>query len=976
VIGRSPLVGRQTELTVLLGLLDATRVDGGRLVFVTGEPGIGKSRLLDELGARARDAGWLVLAGRAREPERTPPYAPIVEALRPHVLHQPPDRVEAMLGRGAAAVACLLPELERPRPSTLDRLPLTPEEDQAWLFEGVAAALATTATMPPSCGLLLILDDLQWADAGTLLLVRHMAGRLTGIPLLIAGAFRGAEAGRSPVFAPLVNDLIGAGSATILTLDRLTPAESATLVSTLALTPADAAVIEAIEHQTNGNPFHIQQLLRHLICAGLDLSDRATAEMVRRDRPADVRFTVQRQLARMSAAAVDLLWTAAIVGADLSADLLREAVDPEGDLTAALAEAAGMGLLVVEGGRIRFPHDLLREAVDATISPPRRQELHLRAARAFEQMRPYPLATDVTALAVHHRKAGALVDPRVAAEHARRAAEAAFAVCAWHEAAAHWRVALELLEPRDIAERCDLLLMLAETCRLIGDREGGRRACLEAAALARMLDAPERLARAALAFPNTHLNNYDPTHHALLEEALALPPQQQDIHAMLLGRLARVLYEAGDHERMQEVSREALAAGRRTGDARARAHVLLQVSVPLWDLHQIADRLALATDLARAGEVAGDTYRSWVGHCWRCNHLIEMGDRAAIDAAIETCTRLAEQIGRPFAEVVTLGQHAFLALLAGRLGEAESLAGRMRSIGRRTDGEPTEHVAAIQFGSLHARGHFAEAAALLGALPERFRSQPHWSSVLAWLAGRQGRLSEARAVLERLTADGAAAIPRDHGRRATLALLGEIAIMLDDTGRVEQLYAALAPMAARQVDVESVAYLGSVSYYLGRLATALHRWDRASEHIEDAWIHHSRMDARPWLAHTHRAAEEMLLARGAREDRRRAANEIDAALALYRELGMDSWAMEVRALLPIRRDLPDGLTRREAEVLRLIAAGRTNREIAAALVLSVRTVELHVSSIYAKIGVTGPAARVAASSYAMRHSLTIDFDQP
>lgn len=684
-------------------------------------------------------------------------------------------------------------------------------------------------------------------------------------------------------------------------------------------------------------------------------------------------LTAAVEAARRGRGELLLLCAAAMLGVNVDINLLRAAIGIDDlSLAPALEEAVRAGLLALGGGGLPLAHVLTGEARGSRIRPPRRRPLHLAAVRAIERLRGQTPPMLLPPIAAAEQRAAAPAESSVALRYARRAAEAAIDRCAWDEAAVHQRAAIELAGADDIGERCDLLLAVGETYRLLDDRQRGRATCLEAAALARTLDAPDRLARAALAFPNTKRDRYDPAHHALLEEALAArPPPADATRAMLLGRLARVLYEARDRAYARRVGRDALAIGRRLDDPRAVAAINFNVGVPLWDVVRLDDRLALATELVRAGEAGGDAYAVWAGHVRRYRHLLERGDREAALAALAGAIRPAAAIRLPATEWVVTSDQALPVLLAGRFDEAAALADQVFAMAQRSgDAEAIEAATAIRFGVWREQGRLSEAETLLRGLPDLDRTRPRWRSLQAWLACEQGRRQEARAVLEQLTDNDCAAVPRDDAWRSTLSLLAEIAVALGDTARAGRLYALLSPLAERHVDIEGVVYLGAVPYYLGRLATALRRWQAAARHFDAALAMHAQMEARPWLAHTHHAIAAMLLARGRARDRRDACHHLAEAVTGYGELGMTAWATRAGALMPTGRNQPDGLTRRETEVLRLIAAGKTNQQIAETLVLSVRTVEIHVSSIYTKIGVCGPAARVAATSYAMRLGLT------
>jgi DNA-binding CsgD family transcriptional regulator len=263
---------------------------------------------------------------------------------------------------------------------------------------------------------------------------------------------------------------------------------------------------------------------------------------------------------------------------------------------------------------------------------------------------------------------------------------------------------------------------------------------------------------------------------------------------------------------------------------------------------------------------------------------------------------------------------------------------------------------------------------------ERYSTLPSWRCSLAVLYSDMGRVAEARSEFERLAVDQFAVIPRDHLWLHCLTVLAEVCAVLGDDHRAATLYELLLPYADRCVVPGNIHFCaGSVAHYLGLLATVMSRWDDAEMHFDAALERHTHMGARPLLAHTHYARATMLLARRRRTDRRRARDLLEEARALYSDLGMSTYATRAAAQLA-RPSLatteaaavvyPNGLTEREVEVLRLLAAGKSNREIATQLVLSVRTAERHIANIYEKIGARGKVARAVATAYALLQDLT------
>jgi predicted ATPase len=273
---RPPLIGRETELTFLREQLARASQGEGSVALVAGEPGIGKTRLLAELAERARSDGWTVLSGAAYDTAGMPPYLPFIEALRSHLRTTPPDRLHAQLGSSAATLVLLLPELDGRLPNLPAVPPVSPEQERYRLFEGVCDAIEGIARAGET-GLLLLLDDLHWADAPSLQLLQHLSRRLAGVPLLVVAAYRSVGAAPSPTFVATLAALARTAPATPLVPAPLGPDDTSELVEHVAGQAVAVPVAITIHQTTEGNPFFIGELVRHLQADGRDLSDAGIA---------------------------------------------------------------------------------------------------------------------------------------------------------------------------------------------------------------------------------------------------------------------------------------------------------------------------------------------------------------------------------------------------------------------------------------------------------------------------------------------------------------------------------------------------------------------------------------------------------------------------------------------------------------------------------------------------------------------------
>ena len=419
---RPPFVGREAELAALQRqLVGAARGDGG-IALVAGEPGVGKTRLLAELAARACTEGWTVLAGAAYDTEGMPPYLPFIEALRRHMRAATPDRLRAQLGAAAAAVAVLLPELRERLPDLPAATAVSPEQERYRLFEAVCDALDGIARAGET-GLLLLLDDLHCADVPSLQLLQHLGRRLGGVPLLVLAAYRSVDAPPSPAFTATLAALVRTSAAASIMLVPLRHDETTALVESITGHEVAPAVTTAIQQVTEGNPFFVGELVRHLQDAGHDLQRPDAAHDL--SVPERVRQVIIARLAPLQPATITLLRQGAVLGDGFTFALACAAVAlAEETVLDAVEEALAAGMLRLEGDRYHFTHALIRRTVSETLSPPRRQRLHLRAAEAIEAVYAPHLAPYLSALAHHYRLAGSSADPETVIDAALRAGDA------------------------------------------------------------------------------------------------------------------------------------------------------------------------------------------------------------------------------------------------------------------------------------------------------------------------------------------------------------------------------------------------------------------------------------------------------------------------------------------------------------------------------------------------------------------------
>jgi DNA-binding SARP family transcriptional activator/tetratricopeptide (TPR) repeat protein len=464
------LVGRELELEHLREAWAGARAGHRGMVLLCGGPGIGKTRLASELAREAHASGTVLYAAGAQDPLVS--YQPFVEALRHYARSSP---LSADLGPGAAELARLIPELSVPGRGDGERIPEDPGTRRYLMFEAVSALLDTACEETP---VLLVLDDLHWADRPTLQLLRHVVRAQHDARLLIVGSYRELDATDDHPLAEFLADLRRDRLLARLALAGLDRSDVASLIASHAGHAVPAGLVETVHAQTDGNPFFVEELVRHLLESGVVAAgeERWTSPLRPEEVgvPEGVREVIMRRVARLSDGCRLVLLEASVLGREFGFELLRAMSDLDEESVMEAIEEGLAAHLVIEtqsGADHAFAHALVRETLYETLSTPRRQRLHARAASAVEASVIPDSDEAVGALAVHYRLAGPMADAAKAIEYSLRAGERARELYAWEDAAAHWEGA-ELLMQRagaDTAARARLLMALGDLSAVVGD---------------------------------------------------------------------------------------------------------------------------------------------------------------------------------------------------------------------------------------------------------------------------------------------------------------------------------------------------------------------------------------------------------------------------------------------------------------------------------------------------------------------------
>jgi DNA-binding CsgD family transcriptional regulator/tetratricopeptide (TPR) repeat protein len=979
--GERRFIGRQGELQTLQRALHRAVSGQPGICLLAGEPGIGKTRTAQQMVDLAARHGVLALWGRCPEELGAPPYWPWVQLIRRYVaLHEAAD-LAVVFGPAAAPMASLDPQFARHLP---DGLPPPIEADAAQarfrLFDAIAGFWQRAAARQP---LLLVFDDLHRADMPSLRLLEFVMAEAGSNRMLVMGTYRDAEVTLQHPLTEVLVQLHRHARVQRLLLGGFTATETAEYVAAAGLVAPELGSL--MHEQTEGHPLFLAEMVREMLPSGAgEVPASHGARSALRRVPKGVREVIGARVNRLTAPCLELLQHVAVAGRQFSADhlgLWRSGLTAD-QCVAWLHEACAASLIeeAADTGSWQFTHVLVRDTLYDELPAARRAELHREVAEALERQHADDLTPALSALAHHWHAAGSAGDSAKAIDYATRAAQRATAMLAHEEAVRHYRLASDAVPATadHDARRCRLLLGLGEAQNSAGDSAGALATFARAATHARRLGDAGAFASAAIGFGNAVWRQGIEGTQAvtLLKEALSLAaPADNRERVGLLSALCRALLFASRPQEAEQVSRDAIAVARRLGDPQALYEALSAIVSGRWYPEGLALRIEAAREgieLTRHAPHLPWPHSTFLG--WHTGDLMESGDSVAALATARLHLEHARSVGEPFNEATALAAQAMIATHQGRFGDGEQLAQQALRCGERFDRANAAGIFGVQMFTLRRhQGRLGELAPVLQQFLDRGSLDTTWRPGLAILHCELGARDEAQRVFDTLAGDDFNGIPNDAIRIASLAYLAEVCAWLGDTRRAPTLQNALRPYAQRCIVFGAhTASLGSAARLLGLLAATLEQWDAAQQHFEFALGFDERSGGPPWLARTRCDYATALLQRHGSGDSDLAHTLAAAALEEARSLGLRG--IEERALA-LERQLAAGagspgrtagLSSREVQVLRLVASGKTNQEIAAVLCRSPATVAIHVRNI---LGKTQSANRAEAAAFAARHGL-------
>lgn len=905
---RTPFVGREAERAELRGLLDRAAAGEGGLVLISGEPGVGKSRLAEELAAEA-EASFRVLVGHCYESGRDLPYMPWVELVEAAMVDTDPKELRRSLGDEAPEFARLVPELRRLLPDIPAPVELPPEQQRRYTFNSIREYVTRAARSQPR---LYVLEDLHWADEPTLLLLEHLTERLSSIPCLIVGTHRDSPADITPQLAETLSSLVRRRQAHRLNLTRHSESEVEALLGALSQQVPPEKVRAAIYHETDGNAFFVEEVFRHLVESGRLLDEegmfRTDLPIAELDVPANVRLVTGRRLERLGEATYRSLSVAAVAGRHLGFELWEAIADIEGDeLIDALDEAERAGVIVTEGTGEQeeywFAHELIRQTLLAGLPAARRRRHHLRVADATERLFADDLPARAGTIAAHLVEAGSAADPARLFRALVLAGSRSLGAGAFEDALRHLRRAASLTDHAVPTERAEMLFHLG-----MAERGAGR--------------AEEAV--------------------GAWRRAIEIYEAQSDTSA--LGRMCPVaaysLISSGRWMDAYEVSQLGLAAlGDRVSADRGR---LLALSGPcLAGAGQYQEGMDCVVAALGLAERLGDDILAGYVLTWKGGiHHVYMESRDAVEFGLRGA-EVMRAAGELWQLSVILALVLFSSPGAGRLVETRRVAAEARPLAERLG----NHLALMQCGRGLAIADWAETGDLDGLEAFGHRDMQvcrdagvpwnswswSWLALAAFLRGDWDTALLRAEKADELAPPGAIngvewalhfecrayAGERDRAlamletRRAELPRLGEPngwgawamlvgvlegLVVLDELEAAAELYPLVRWCIERTGSVTVVQPDGRLlERSAGMAAAAGSNWDAAEAHFITALEQAEALPHIPEQAHTRRFYAAMLLRRDGPGDRDEASRLLAEAEALYRGMGMPKHLAMVQA---------------------------------------------------------------------------------
>ena len=950
------LFDREPELAQLRSAL--ADADQGGCFLLSGDPGIGKTQLLGQICRDARDDGVTVLAARCAEQAGAPPWWPWMQILRSLDTSVVDSNDQRMLG----AIS---------EPSEV----VESSTRASSAFRQFAAVTNLLRSLTEHGPLVIAFDDIHWADEISLRLLEHLVLSPEQLPMVFVATYRDAELSRNRPLGRSLNRIATASSVERIRLGGLTIDGTSELMSSISNTRLSFDLVKAIHQQTDGNPFFVAEISRYLLDAGY-VGPNITSLPAVIKIPESIRDVVSERLDRLSSACREVLESASVLGRNFDQEtlqLMRGDVDNEVMLTA-IDEAIRAHVITesADSSQLEFAHALLREAVYDELSRTRRMGLHRHAAEALATRR---TNTDVglAVLANHWLESATPGAAEKAADCFGLAGQRASGALAFGEAVSYFEQAVDCLEARDESTSlrvAELLLQLGEARRRAGRIEASMEAFDRAAQIGESTANQVLEAQAALGYENARWRSGLPAQQSVtrIKRVLsAATGQQPALRVKLLASLARASSYSSVNQKSAELALESIDAARQLDDDALLCDTLTDVYVAFrGSAEHASTRLALCEEQLQLASDLHDDARIADALSELRSEQLEHGDLAAFDETLTRYERLASRLKEPHHLYQLQFVRATRGLIDGRYDDVPKHANQARDIGQAIEGADAAGVHAIQMFQLcRDTGRLGMVAPFLENLVAE-QAESLWQPGLALLHLELGQIDQAAEQFDRLATRDFSTLTRDELWTASIAFAAEVCARIKDAERAKTLFALLRPYQGRLIVLgPAVACFGPADRYLGLLAATLGQIEEAMTFLTGALEQAQQIESPPWAARTMVDLATLPI------DGAKSSQWLERALKIAKQIDMDGLLARCEQLSgghKLGLGL-DALTKREVDVLRLLAAGISNKEISSRLHISNATVATHVRNLLSK---TGAKNRTEAVALALREGIVTD----
>lgn len=914
-------VGRELEVELLLDRFDAAKQGHGSIVLVAGDAGIGKTWTVGEFTRLATEHGGRAYLGSCWEScwegEGGEPYSPWLEVLRAYCASVDVRSIVGRLGEAAQHLARLIPEISAHLSPQSLRSAEAKEATEYHLYEAVSVLLSQAARREP---LLIVLEDLHWADSASLNLLQYLIRSTRASRLLILGTYRDSGLLPRHPLRHIASELRRTRVGETLVLEGLSAEETLRLVAATSggeLGVSGVELAQRLYEETEGNPFFIREVLRHLVETHRIRRDGTrwvvTATRDELPIPDEVQDIIRRRLDLLGNHCREVLRLAAVLGRSFNIRTLEQTSELDRNALLALLEEAEASRVIIPtpgtADSFHFAHALIRSTLYASLPKVTRLSLHHDVARALETF--YESETDLhLAELAHHfcRAASTAIEDdewiEKACDYATRAGDRAMDVYAYDDASRLYRMAIstaELKVPKDDERICELSLSLGIALWRLGNRSESEESLVRAADLALEHNLLVPLSRAVAHLTSaweecTKFNAHFERLSAAVE-AWQRDGTEHPLRVRVMGRFALAMYWRNDPRASSMITDAMAMATRINDDARAaRAYGLNAMHFVTWGPDSVSARLAAARELLEIGEHTRDLMRILQARRYLLLDEIELGEveELELETSLSLFVQQCKDLGHKVLIWLSLSFETFWAMMRGELGSSEAYAKQAYSSGQAVLNDAAPQWLTVQLFLLRVEQD------RLPELLDQFSidhlrrltevdnpTSKVWRVIMANISLKTGEVIESREGYEYFAVDHFSLVPRDAHWLFAMAMLTEVNVALHDTRRAEILYELLIPYENQNILFgTAAACLGSVSRYLGMLAVELSKWDEAERHFSNSMARNTAIGARLWVAHTEYELASMLMLRDRPGDRDDAKRILDSAVAHARQLGL------------------------------------------------------------------------------------------